>query len=80
MVVVGCKGVKRGQEFALTCPTIHCTDLLCYGKYNMGKKGIEWFKSAHVCNDICTEMGLAKLREMRGGDKIKMETEQMDLV
>ncbi|CAG8816809.1 28931_t:CDS:2, partial [Racocetra persica] len=58
-VVYDLQGVDLHNEFMLTDPTIHCVDLLKFGKTNLGKNGIKiCFLAKHKCNDICRKLKL----------------------
>lgn len=55
VIMTDTKGRKR---IMLTDPAIHCTDLLRFGRTNLGEEGMKAFFSRHVCNEICQKLGL----------------------
>ncbi|CAG8610928.1 1059_t:CDS:2, partial [Dentiscutata heterogama] len=61
LVVYDLQGVDLENEFLLTDPAIHCTDILRFGITNLGIKGIQiCFLANHKCNDICEKLMLNK--------------------
>ncbi|KAF0529171.1 kinase-like protein [Gigaspora margarita] len=59
LVVYDLQGVDLENEFLLTDPAIHCTDLLRFGITNLGIKGIQLcFLANHKCNNICEKLML----------------------
>ena len=57
-MVVDLQGVKDDTQYVLTDPTVHCDDVMRFGKNNLGKKGMEKFFRTHFCNFICEAMNL----------------------
>lgn len=60
LMVVDLQGVIsfNGAELHLTDPAIHCTDLLRFGRTNLGERGMQEFFNHHACNEVCRKMGL----------------------
>ncbi|UJR38572.1 hypothetical protein I4U23_031238 [Adineta vaga] len=75
MMVVDLQGMDIGddQTYLLTDPCIHSTDLLRFGKTNLGKPGIKRFFQTHVCNAICHALKL-KMHEIQSESKTKVSS------
>ncbi|XP_046841768.1 alpha-protein kinase vwkA-like [Xenia sp. Carnegie-2017] len=58
LMVVDLQGVKDDTQYVLTDPTVHCDDVMRFGKNNLGKKGMDKFFRTHFCNFICEAMNL----------------------
>lgn len=59
-MVVDIQGMKNHNEFILTDPSIHCTDMSKYGDGNFGDKGFDEFFKTHQCNQLCKALGLPR--------------------
>jgi hypothetical protein len=57
-MVVDLQGIISGGTIELTDPAIHSTDLLRFGRTNLGEKGMSGFFSRHRCTEVCKNMGL----------------------
>lgn len=53
MLVCDLQGVKSPKGKFLTDPAIHCSDLLRFGKPNLGVPGMREFFKTHKCNNTC---------------------------
>ncbi|KAI1694550.1 alpha-kinase family domain-containing protein [Ditylenchus destructor] len=63
LMVVDLQGIKSTDEngrttLELTDPAIHCTDVLRFGRTNMGLEGMKIFFAHHKCNKFCQGMEL----------------------
>jgi hypothetical protein len=60
MIVVDLQGIDIGdnQTYLLTDPCIHSTDLMRFGRTNLGTPGIKRFFQTHLCNVICHALKL----------------------
>ena len=57
--VVDLQGVKNGDSYILTDPSIHCKlNSNHFGRTDLGQEGMRIFFEAHVCGDICRKMNL----------------------
>ena len=59
-MVVDLQGVIsfNAAKLHLTDPAIHCSDLLRFGRTNLGERGMQEFFNHHACNEVCRKMGL----------------------
>lgn len=60
MMVVDCQGSRdpRINSFHLTDPAVHATNLLQFGKTNLGEEGFRRFFATHKCNTHCRALVL----------------------
>ncbi|UJR38569.1 hypothetical protein I4U23_031235 [Adineta vaga] len=65
MIVVDLQGIDIGdnQTYLLTDPCIHSTDLMRFGRTNLGKPGIKRFFQTHMCNAICHALKLRRHKD-----------------
>uniref|UniRef100_A0AC34FKG4 Alpha-type protein kinase domain-containing protein n=1 Tax=Panagrolaimus sp. ES5 TaxID=591445 RepID=A0AC34FKG4_9BILA len=64
LMIVDLQGVINQNEdgtkkLVLTDPSIHCKNLLRFGKTNFGEKGMKNFFDQHRCNSFCKLLGHA---------------------
>uniref|UniRef100_A0A914PXJ8 Alpha-type protein kinase domain-containing protein n=1 Tax=Panagrolaimus davidi TaxID=227884 RepID=A0A914PXJ8_9BILA len=64
LMIVDLQGVINHNEngskkFILTDPSIHCKNLLRFGKTNFGENGMKTFFEQHQCNSYCQKLGFA---------------------
>jgi hypothetical protein len=60
-MVVDLQGfITEDEDFFLTDPAIHSTDLTRFGSSNLGGTGMELFFTRHVCTDMCRRLGLPR--------------------
>lgn len=60
LMITDIQGIVKSDEYILTDPAIHCTDINRFGDTNFGKKGMEIFFQKHKCNQICKTLKLDK--------------------
>jgi len=53
LMVVDVQGSKIGNQYLLTDPVIHSTQIEKFPPTNLGKKGMEQFMKNHRCNKYC---------------------------
>ncbi|KAI1701993.1 alpha-kinase family domain-containing protein [Ditylenchus destructor] len=63
LMVVDLQGIISTDEsgrttLELTDPAIHCTDVLRFGRTNLGEEGMKIFFARHKCNKFCQAMEL----------------------
>lgn len=60
IIVVDLQGIviKDNQKYLLTDPCIHSTDLMRFGRSNLGKPGMKRFFQTHICNAVCHDLQL----------------------
>ena len=65
MIVVDLQGIDIGdnETYLLTDPCIHLTNLMRFGKTNLGKPGMKRFFQTHVCNAICHALRLERHKD-----------------
>nr|CAG8463537.1 6914_t:CDS:2 [Entrophospora candida] len=62
LVVYDLQGIELTDRFLLTDSAIHCTDILRFGKTNLGRDGINrCFLKNHKCNEICKSLRLRNI-------------------
>ncbi|UJR38571.1 hypothetical protein I4U23_031237 [Adineta vaga] len=76
MMVVDLQGMDIGDDrtYLLTDPCIHSTDLMRFGRTNLGKPGIKRFFQTHVCNSICRALKLKKHKDQPDIKAIEFES------
>jgi hypothetical protein len=52
----------QGVNLLLTDPAIHCTNLLRFGRTNLGLDGMARFFRTHKCGELCKKMNLKPFR------------------
>lgn len=59
VMVTDLQGAKKGNNYTLTDPTVHCSiDLARFNATNLGTPGMEAFFCSHECGPTCTILGL----------------------
>jgi hypothetical protein len=60
LMIVDLQGIVAGNDgkYLLTDPCIHSTDVLRFGRTNLGKVGMTRFFQTHICNIICHALKL----------------------
>ena len=63
LMICDLQGVQvSSNQYLLTDPAMHCTDVLRFGTTNLAEKGMKHYFRTHKCNDVCHKL-LLKERE-----------------